>query len=128
MLFGAPDIVVTGSLLAVANAQTLQEPPGFADIVDKVKPAVISVRVKFGASPRTTDDSGSPSQPESPLERFFRYLHERRFGSFERSFQLPEGVDADKIEASFKKGLLTVTLPKTAEAQKAEKKITVKAA
>jgi HSP20 family protein len=54
------------------------------------------------------------------------YLRERSFGSFQRAFQVPEGVDADKIEASFKKGLLTVTLPKTAEAQKAAKKIEVK--
>jgi len=41
---------------------------------------------------------------------------------------LPEGVDTDKIEASFKKGILTVTLPKTSEAQKAQKKIPVKTA
>jgi HSP20 family protein len=40
---------------------------------------------------------------------------------------VPEGVDTDKIEASFKKGLLTVTLPKTLEGQKAAKKIEVKA-
>jgi HSP20 family protein len=56
------------------------------------------------------------------------YLQERHFGSFERRFQVPEGVDTDKIEASFNKGVLKVMLPKTAEAQKAEKKITVKAA
>jgi HSP20 family protein len=56
------------------------------------------------------------------------YLHERRFGSFERSFAIPEGVDTDKIEASFKKGVLTVTLPKKPEAIKPEKKIEVKAA
>jgi HSP20 family protein len=56
------------------------------------------------------------------------YLQERRSGSFERSFRLPEGVDAEKIEAQFKKGVLTVTLPKTAEAQKPAKKIEVKAA
>jgi HSP20 family protein len=56
------------------------------------------------------------------------YLHERRFGSFERSFRVPEGVETDKVEAGFKNGVLTVTLPKTAEAQKAEKKIAVKAA
>jgi HSP20 family protein len=56
------------------------------------------------------------------------YLHERHFGSFERYFRLPDEVDADKIEASFKKGVLTVTLPKKPEAQKAEKKIAVKAA
>ena len=56
------------------------------------------------------------------------YLHERRFGSFERSFRVPQGVDQDKIEASFRKGVLTVMLSKTAKAQKAEKKIAVKAA
>ncbi len=55
-------------------------------------------------------------------------MRERSFGSFERTFAVPDGVDADKIEASFKKGVLSVTLPKSAEAQKAEKKITVKAA
>jgi len=56
------------------------------------------------------------------------YLSERRYGSFERSFQLPEGIDADKIEAQFAKGVLKVTLPKTAEAQKSVKKIAVKGA
>jgi HSP20 family protein len=56
------------------------------------------------------------------------YLSERRYGSFERRMQIPEGVDADKIEATFKKGVLTVTLPKTTQAQKPEKKISVKAA
>lgn len=55
------------------------------------------------------------------------YLSERRYGSFERRFQIPEGVDGDKIDATFKKGLLTVTLPKTAAAQAAEKKIPIKA-
>jgi HSP20 family protein len=57
-----------------------------------------------------------------------RYLSERRYGSFERYFQLPEGVDEAKIEASFKKGILTVTLPKKPEAQQPAKKIDVKAA
>jgi HSP20 family protein len=56
------------------------------------------------------------------------YLSERRYGSFERRLQIPEGVDADKIEAAFKKGVLTVTLPKKPEAQKPAKKIEVKAA
>ena len=41
---------------------------------------------------------------------------------------LPVGVDAEEIEASFKKGMPTVTLPKKPAAQKPEKKIPVKAA
>ena len=54
------------------------------------------------------------------------HVRERRFGSFERALRIPDTVDTDKIEASFKKGVLTVTLPKTAEAQKPVKKIAVK--
>jgi HSP20 family protein len=54
------------------------------------------------------------------------YLQERSFGSFERSFEVPESVEVDKIEASFKKGVLMLTLPKKAEAQKPAKKIEVK--
>lgn len=56
------------------------------------------------------------------------YLSERRYGAFTRSFRVPEGVDADKVEARFSKGVLTVTLPKTMEAQRQEKKIEIKAA
>ena len=53
-------------------------------------------------------------------------MRERRFGAFERVLHVPEGVDRDKIEASFKKGVLTVTLPKTVKAQKPVKAIEVK--
>ena len=56
------------------------------------------------------------------------YRRERSFGSFERSFQVPEGIDTDKIAASFKNGILSVTLPKSAEAQKQAKRIEVKGA
>jgi len=56
------------------------------------------------------------------------YVKERQYGSFERSFALPDGVDASKVEATFKNGILSVTLPKTAEAQKPEKKVEIKAA
>jgi HSP20 family protein len=67
-------------------------------------------------------------QEEKEEKRKGYHLQERSFGSFERYFAVPEGVDTDKIEASFKKGLLTVTLPKKPEAQKPAKKIDVKAA
>jgi HSP20 family protein len=67
-------------------------------------------------------------QEEKEEKKKDYYLQERRFGSFERRFEIPEGVDASKIEANFAKGVLTVTLPKSAEAKKAAQKIAVKAA
>ncbi len=55
------------------------------------------------------------------------YLAERRFGAFERAFRLPQGVDAGRIEAVLRNGVLTVTLPKIPEA-KAETTVAVQAA
>lgn len=54
-------------------------------------------------------------------------MSERRSGSFQRSFRPPEIINADKIEASFKSGILTSVLPKSKEAKK-ETRIGVKAA
>ncbi len=65
-------------------------------------------------------------QDETEEKKKDYYVRERSFGSFERSFQVPDIVDTNKIDASFKKGVLTVVLPKSAEAQKTEKRIEVK--
>jgi HSP20 family protein len=56
-----------------------------------------------------------------------RHMSERAYGSFQRSFALPEGVELDKIAANLEKGVLTITLPKTAQVQKQQKKIEVTA-
>jgi HSP20 family protein len=56
------------------------------------------------------------------------YVSEREYGSFTRSFTLPDGIDVDKISADFAKGVLTITLPKKQEAKAAPKKVEVKAA
>ena len=70
--------------------------------------------------------SGEKKEQTEEKKHGYRFS-ERRFGSFRRSFRLPEDVDQNKIEASFKKGVLTITLPKNPEAAKSEKKIEVKA-
>lgn len=54
------------------------------------------------------------------------YRSERRFGAFQRSFRVPDGIEPDKIEATVKNGVLTVLLPKSDDAQKREKKIEIK--
>jgi HSP20 family protein len=48
---------------------------------------------------------------------------ERHYGYFERTVQLPQGVDTDKAKAQFKKGVLKVTIPKRPEAQTSRRKI-----
>ncbi len=54
------------------------------------------------------------------------YRIERRYGAFSRSIQLPAGVDPEKAEATYKDGVLKLTLPKTKE--ESISKIRVKAA
>lgn len=65
---------------------------------------------------------------EHEEERKGVYMSERSYGSFYRTVPLPAGVDADKADATFKNGVLNVSLPKTAEAQAKVKRIPVKAA
>jgi HSP20 family protein len=55
------------------------------------------------------------------------HFSERAYGSFQHAFELPASVDRGKIAADFSKGVLTITLPKTVEAQQPTKQIAVKA-
>lgn len=50
---------------------------------------------------------------------------ERSYGTFERSFTLPTGVRSDKIDATYKDGVLTITLPKAEEAKPKEIEVKV---
>jgi HSP20 family protein len=60
-------------------------------------------------------------EKEEKEENFHRI--ERRYGSFTRTFRLPNTVDADKVEASYDKGILKVVLAKRAEAKPKQIKI-----
>src|SRR2546426_7357181 len=63
------------ALTEIAYAQGVQRPMGFADIVEKVKPAVISVRVKMTGGPKMMGFEGDlPFPPNSQMELFFRPL------------------------------------------------------
>ncbi len=48
-------------------------------------------------------------------DRYFAY--ERSYGTFSRSFVMPEGADVDKVKADLKAGVLVITVPKRAEMQ-----------
>src|SRR5215469_11250591 len=80
LIFAGPNLHLAPAqtLLATpAHAEGAQRPVGFADIVEKVKPAVISVRVKIDAAPESSglNEDENPFGSQSPFRYFFR-----RFG------------------------------------------------
>jgi serine protease Do len=100
VLFGGADFLpkATGPALStIAYAQGVQRPMGFADIVDKVKPAVISVKVKVAASGAKMMgmEGDTPFAPNSQIERFFR-----RFG-------MPEGMTPDEQQRAPRNRMVT---------------------
>ncbi|HKF10970.1 MAG TPA: Do family serine endopeptidase [Xanthobacteraceae bacterium] len=82
------------ALSSVAYAQGIQRPMGFADIVEKVKPAVISVRVKTAGGATVMGFEGDSPFPPN-VERFFR-----RFGS-------PEGLNPEQPRSRPRERLVT---------------------
>jgi HSP20 family protein len=64
-------------------------------------------------------------EKKSAIEDKERAFSERTYGRFERRIPLAWEVEEDKIEASFKSGVLTVTLPKSAESRSEVKRIAV---
>ena len=62
---------------------------------------------------------------ETDQENDNYHYRERRFGTFDRSFKLPDTVDEEKISASFKNGILNVALPKNANILPKEREIKV---
>ena len=62
---------------------------------------------------------------EHEEQRGDSYRSERQFGAFERTIPLPSGGNPDKAKASFKKGVLSITLPKTEEARSNKKIIRI---
>lgn len=110
----------------VAPAMDLVEKDNAYEISAEL-PGIDEKNVEIKLANHTLTIKGEKQEEKEKKDKDY-YLSERRYGAFQRSFQLPEGVDVDKIDASFAKGVLTVKLPKTTEALKAEKKIAVKAA
>ncbi|WP_431300563.1 Hsp20/alpha crystallin family protein [Tabrizicola sp. BL-A-41-H6] len=92
------------------------ELPGLTEKQIEVKLSNGMVTIKGEKSSERVEDEGD------------YHLRERSYGSFQRSFRVPETVDADKISAQFDKGVLKVTMPKSPAAIQKERKIEVKAA
>jgi HSP20 family protein len=87
-------------------------------------PGVKKENVKVDVTGDYLTISGEKKKEEK-IERTNYYRFERSHGSFSRRFELPHGVDTDKIKAHFENGVLEVRIPKTEEAVKKNKKISI---
>jgi HSP20 family protein len=88
-------------------------------------PGMTEKDIEVSLAANTLVIKGRKEEAKEQKEKGY-YLSERSYGEFQRSFLLPDGADGDGIEANVAKGVLTVTVPKTAQA--AAKKIEVKPA
>ena len=92
---GAGVLVAAGltemaAITSIAHAQSAPQWPGFADVVEKIKPAVISVRTRPDAGARA-GKGRSPVPDETPLERFFRRFGQPDDDSRARRFRQGSG-------------------------------------
>jgi len=88
-------------------------------VVEAEIPGVDPKDVDISVSGRTLTITGERKAEELKDEERYHYK-ERWHGSFQRSFELPYAIDQTKIEAAYKDGILTVTLPR-AKADKPRK-------
>ncbi len=118
--------------LAVAPSLLRTEFTPRIDFVENDKEYVLKAELP-GLSEKDIDVSmdedsitiSGEKREEKEEQRGDYYYAERSFGSFRRVIPLPADIDKDNVKATFKNGLLTVHLPKSKEAQKEVKKITV---
>ena len=119
------------------NIEPLTEPLGWVpamEIAETDDAFVVTAEVP-GINPKDVDisiDDGvltlsgeKKEEKEEGKEGSKYHMWERRYGSFRRSFTLPQAVEADKISAKATDGILTVTLPKTKKAKAQGRKIPV---
>ena len=104
----------------------------YLDVAETKNEIVVKAEVP-GLEPKDIDISlsdglltikGEKKQEREEKEENY-HLVERSYGSFARSIRLPNEVQSDKINASYKNGVLKIVLPKSEEAKKKEIKIEV---
>ncbi len=93
-------------------------------VVKAELPGVDKDNVKISLQENILTLHGEKNQEIEEKNENYR-LNERVYGVFERSIRLPNSVDAKKIKAKFKDGILSINLPKSAEAKLKEIPISV---
>ena len=94
-------------------------------LVNVELPGVSKDDVKITLQDNILTVRGEKNQEKESKESKYHRV-ERVYGSFQRSFALPAAVKAEKIDASYKDGILTVSLPKAEEAKPKQIEVKVK--
>jgi HSP20 family protein len=94
-------------------------------VVKMELPGVNREDVKITLESNVLTIRGEKKQEKDTKEGSYHRV-ERSYGSFQRSFTLPTTVKSDKIDALYKDGILTVTLPKAEEAKPKQIEVKVK--
>ena len=108
-----------GDLNAAFEIKETKEGYAFKADVPGVKESDLTINLTGN---RLTVSGKREAEKHQENETYFSY--ERSYGSFTRSFTLPEGIDGDKINASLKDGVLSINVPKKPDAQ--PKKVSIK--
>ena len=90
-------------------------------------PGIDAKDIDVSVSGDTPILEGEKRQEKEDKDKNYHFS-KRAYGSFQRSFQLPSSVDRGEVAADSSRGVATITLPKTAAAQKPQKKIEIKSA
>ncbi len=99
---------------------------GSALYVEALAPGVDSDTLEVSVQNNQLTLSGSKSAPNKDLKPECFHRNERAAGKFVRTVELPVEVDAEKVEAEYKKGLLLVKLPKAEKAKPRQIPVTAK--
>ena len=116
--------------IRIESQQFMGPKMDMADLGDKIEvkaelPGIDEKDVNLSITDGILTLNGERKQDLTEQDKNY-YLHEMSTGSFSRSIRLPKNIDESKISAVFKKGVLTVIIPKTNVQEENAKKIPIK--
>ncbi|MBW6479979.1 MAG: Hsp20/alpha crystallin family protein [Bacteroidales bacterium] len=119
-----PDLFEDRASMSVPAVNVLEDPDNFK--IEVAAPGLEKKDFKIDLDNNVLTIS-SEKEYKHEEEKDGKYMRrEFAYASFKRSFTLPESVDADKIKANYKEGLLYINIPKREEAkQKPPKQISI---
>ena len=117
---GESEALGTGAFLPAVDVYEDPQKLSLRVEVPGIKPEDVDIRVENNTLTVRGERTFRADEKE---ENFHRV--ERRYGSFVRSFTLPQAVDTEQVRANYEHGVLTIELPKKAAAQPRQIKVAV---